>query len=237
MSICLPQLNHRLEFPSPHQALEQPNGLLAYGGDLSPARILLAYHQGIFPWYSPGEPILWWSPAPRMVLYPEKLYVGRSLSKILKKPNYSVWINRDFSAVIQACAHASRPGQQGTWISPQMIEAYTRLHELGWAHSFESWRNGRLAGGGYGILLGGMFFGESMFSYVSDASKCAFVHWVRFLQQLGVGCIDCQMHTDHLSRFGAEFISRDEFLSTVKALSQKQLFLNKWTDCIHHEPT
>ena len=233
---AIPCLDDQPGFPDVSLALSDPNGLLACGGDLSPDRLLSAYRHGIFPWFNPHEPILWWSPDPRMVLFPKRMRVARSLLKRLKRSDYAVYVDRDFPAVIHACATAHRPAQDGTWITRHMIDAYTRLHELGWVHSFETWMGGRLVGGGYGVLIGCMFYGESMFAHVSDASKLAFVHWVRFIERLGVGCIDCQMETDHLSRFGSEFISRDEFLSTVKALLPKRLFLELWTDCIH-EPT
>jgi leucyl/phenylalanyl-tRNA--protein transferase len=236
MSIIIPQLNPlSLDFPDPYSALDHPNGLLAYGGDLSPERLIAAYSLGIFPWFNEGDPILWWSPAPRTVLFPNKLMISKSLKKTLKQKNYSVWINRDFPKVIRSCAEVSRHNQKNTWISEDMQEAYCRLNQLGFAHSFETWVHGNLVGGGYGILIGKIFFGESMFFSLPNASKISFVHMVQHLERMGIECIDCQMHTHHLSRFGAESISRADFLSTVKALTQKQPLSNLWMDCIHDE--
>jgi leucyl/phenylalanyl-tRNA--protein transferase len=198
-------------FPAPELAIKQPEGLLAIGGDLSPERLLSAYRLGIFPWFSEGEPIMWWSPDPRMVLFPDELKISRSLSQKLRRPGHEVRFDSAFRAVMQACAAAQRHGQPGTWITDGIIEAYCRLHELGFAHSAETWIDGRLAGGLYGVAIGKMFYGESMFHHATDASKIAFVHWVRHLQQQGFGLIDCQMKTSHLGLFGAREISRAEF--------------------------
>jgi leucyl/phenylalanyl-tRNA--protein transferase len=197
-------------FPPLARALQEPNGLLAAGGDLSPERLLLAYRHGIFPWFSEGQPILWWSPDPRMVLFPQELKVSRSLAKTLRKRPFEVRMDTAFSAVMQCCAEPRR-GQPGTWISPAMIAAYTRLHELGIAHSVEAWQGDELVGGLYGIALGRMFYGESMFSRATDASKIAFVHLVRQLERWGFGMIDCQMKTAHLASLGAREIPREEF--------------------------
>ena len=204
-------------FPPLERALRDPNGLLAAGADLSPDRLLQAYHHGIFPWFSAGEPILWWSPDPRMVLVPSELKVSRSLAKTLKKPLYEVRADTAFRTVMQACAEP-RPGQPGTWITAQMIDAYTRLHELGYAHSIETWIDGELQGGLYGIAIGRMFYGESMFSRVTDASKLAFVHLVRQLERWGFGMIDCQMKTAHLASLGAHEIPRAEFVHKLAEL-------------------
>jgi leucyl/phenylalanyl-tRNA--protein transferase len=198
-------------FPPLRVALQHPNGLLAIGGDLTPQRLLDAYAHGIFPWFSPGEPVLWWSPDPRMVMFPDELKVSRSLAKRLKKSDYEVRFDTAFREVMQACSTAPREGQNGTWIVPDMIEAYCQLHELGHAHSAETWINGELVGGLYGVKLGGMFYGESMFHRVTDASKIAFAHMVWRLQQQGVDMIDCQMHTSHLASLGAREIPREEF--------------------------
>jgi leucyl/phenylalanyl-tRNA--protein transferase len=198
-------------FPPLRAALQHPNGLLAIGGDLTPQRLLDAYAHGIFPWFSPGEPVLWWSPDPRMVMFPDELKVSRSLAKRLKKNNYEVRFDTAFREVMQACSTAPREGQNGTWIVPDMVDAYCRLYELGYAHSAETWIDGELVGGLYGVKLGRMFYGESMFHRVTDASKIAFVHMVRRLQQQGIGMIDCQMHTSHLASLGAREIPRDEF--------------------------
>lgn len=206
------------DFPPVEQALEDPNGLLAIGGDLKPDRLLTAYRQGIFPWYGEGQPILWWSPAPRMVLFPPELKVSRSLRKRLRQQNYEVRFNTAFRMVMEACAKTPRPDQDGTWITPEMIDAYVRLHELGYAVSAETWIDGTLAGGLYGIRIGRMFFGESMFHRVSDASKIAFVHLVRELEAQGCRLIDCQMHTSHLASLGGREIPRHEFCRLLQEL-------------------
>jgi len=202
-------------FPPVELALRDPDGLLAVGGDLSPRRLLNAYRHGIFPWYSEGQPILWWSPDPRLVLFPDRLRVSRSLRKILRKEMFRITLDQAFPEVIRACA-APRAGDQGTWITPAMQAAYVRLHELGHAHSVEAWLEGKLVGGLYGVAIGRMFFGESMFSRVSAASKVAFVHLVRRLAAWGFGPIDCQVHTDHLARFGAEPVSRARFIDHLE---------------------
>ncbi len=205
-------------FPPLRAALKDPNGLIAIGGDLSPQRLLAAYRQGIFPWFSQGDPILWWSPDPRMVLFPEELKISRSLSKRLKRQDYEVRFNTDFRHVIQACSKLTRKGQDGTWIVPEMIAAYSQLHELGHAISAETWLDGKLAGGLYGVAIDRMFYGESMFHCVTDASKIAFVHLVWRLQQSGIGMIDCQMHTSHLASLGARAISREVFAEKLAEL-------------------
>jgi leucyl/phenylalanyl-tRNA--protein transferase len=214
-------------FPPLERALRDPNGLLAAGADLSPDRLLQAYHHGIFPWFSPGEPILWWSPDPRMVLVPSELKVSRSLAKTLNKPFYEVRADTAFRAVMQACAEP-RAGQAGTWITPQMIDAYTRLYELGYAHSIETWIDGKLQGGLYGIAIGRMFYGESMFSRVTDASKLAFVHLVRQLERWGFGMIDCQMKTAHLASLGAHEIPRAEFVHKLAELVDLAGMTHRW---------
>lgn len=199
-------------FPPVEYALREPDGLLAVGGDLAPERILNAYRHGIFPWFSPGQPILWWSPDPRAVLFPEKLKVSRSLRKTINHHTYRVTFDTAFAQVIRACAETPRRGQDGTWISEEMQQAYIRLHELGYAHSAESWLGDELVGGLYGMRLGRIFFGESMFSRRSDASKVPFVHLVRKLQDDGVVLIDCQVTTEHLLSLGAEEIPRKRFI-------------------------
>lgn len=203
-------------FPPVERALAEPNGLLAIGGCLDPGWLLEAYRRGIFPWFSPGQPILWWSPDPRMVLFPERLVVARSLRKVIRQGVYSVTLDRAFGAVIRACAEP-RDADGGTWITTDMIEAYTRLHELGHAHSVEAWYDGELAGGLYGVALGRVFFGESMFFRRTDASKVAFVHLVRQLHSWGFTLIDCQMTTGHLRRFGAAGIPRADFVRRLDA--------------------
>ena len=214
----LPWLTAAHEFPPLATALSEPNGLLAVGGDLAPERLLAAYRRGIFPWYSPGEPILWWSPDPRMVLFPAEFKVSRSLGRTLRRGGYEVCLDTAFARVIAACAQTPRRGQHGTWIVPEMQAAYRRLHELGLAHSVETWVDGELVGGLYGIALGRMFYGESMFSWRSDASKIAVAHLARYLERLGFGMVDCQMHTTHLASLGAREIPRDDFIARLDAL-------------------
>ena len=202
-------------FPHPDNALTDPDGLLAIGGDLSPERIVMAYLNGIFPWYSPGQPILWWSPNPRAVLFPEKLHVSKSLKKIIRKKIFTTTINQAFEQVIYACAQTARKNQDGTWITNDMQQAYLNLHKLGIAHSAECWQNGQLVGGLYGIALGKVFFGESMFSQQNNASKVAFVHLLDELKKSNYALIDCQVTTDHLLSLGAEEIQRNQFLKLI----------------------
>lgn len=206
-------------FPAPSQALKQPNGLLAASADLTPVRLIEAYSHGVFPWFNADEPVLWWSPDPRMVLFPAELKVGRSLKKVIRNREYEVRLDTAFGRVMHGCAQP-RAGQSGTWISPLMIEAYSQLHDRGVAHSAETWIDGKLAGGLYGVALGRMFYGESMFTAVNDASKIAFVHLVWQLQRWGFGLIDCQMKTGHLGRFGAREIPRRDFMRQVSKLIQ-----------------
>jgi leucyl/phenylalanyl-tRNA---protein transferase len=202
-------------FPPVEKALKSPNGLLCAGGDLSPARLVAAYSRGIFPWFSEGDPILWWSPDPRMVLFPGELKVSRSLRKSLERGVYETRVDTAFREVIAQCA-APRDGQSGTWILPEMVDAYTRLHELGFAHSVESWREGELVGGLYGVALGRVFFGESMFSREPDASKVALVRLVERLRAESCELIDCQQATPHLASLGAREIGRAEFAKRVQ---------------------
>lgn len=214
----IPWLDADAAFPPLAKALKEPNGLLAAGGDLSPTRLLQAYRQGIFPWYSPGQPILWWCPDPRMVLFPSELKVSRSLAKRLRKQDYEIRFDTAFREVMLHCALAERPGQDGTWITSDILEGYCRLHALGHAHSVETWMDDALVGGVYGVAIGRMFYGESMFHRVTDASKLAFVHLVRHLQVEGFGMLDCQMKTAHLASLGAREISRDEFSQQLSEL-------------------
>lgn len=213
----IPWLEPDDPFPPCSTALRQPNGLLAAGADLSPERLIAAYSHGIFPWFNADEPILWWSPSPRMVLFPDELKVSRSLKKTIRNRAYEVRLDSAFAQVMQGCAQ-SRKGQSGTWITPAMIDAYTKLHRKGVAHSAETWVDGELVGGLYGIALGRMFYGESMFTTVTDASKIAFVHLVWQLKRWGFGMIDCQMKTAHLSSLGAREIPRADFLRRVTQL-------------------
>ncbi len=214
-------------FPPLETALVKPNGLLAAGGDLSPERLIEAYRSGIFPWFNANETILWWSPDPRMVLFPSELRISRSLNKILRNSNYEVRVDSAFSQVIQACAEP-RKGQSGTWIHSDMVSAYTVLHEMGLAHSVETWVGGELVGGLYGIAQGKMFFGESMFSRTHDASKIAFVHLVKQLERWNFKMIDCQMKTTYLASFGAREIPRKEFSQKLKELVNYSNQIEKW---------
>jgi leucyl/phenylalanyl-tRNA--protein transferase len=221
-------LDEYTPFPPLHTALREPNGLLAIGGNLTPQRLLMAYGRGAFPWFSAGEPILWWSPDPRMVLFPEELKVSRSLARRLQRADYEIRFDSAFREVMLACSATPRPGQDGSWIVPEMVEAYCRLHELGHAHSVETWVDGKLVGGLYGVAIGRMFFGESMFHHAPDASKIAFVHLVRYLQHHGFGMIDCQMKTAHLERFGAREIPRAEFATRLDELVNMPHYFNQW---------
>jgi len=225
--VPLYRLAREVAFPDPRDA--EPDGLLAVGGDLSPDRLVAAYAAGIFPWYGPGSPILWWSPDPRLVLQPERLHVPRSLARTLKRGRYRLTADTAFPEVIRACAGAERPGQDGTWITGAMVAAYERLHALGLAHSFEAWEGGTLAGGLYGVSLGSAFFGESMFSVRPDASKAAFVRSVEHLRDHGVELIDCQVRTDHLARFGAEEVPREDFLARLAAALAAPTRQGRWT--------
>lgn len=201
-------------FPDPEEA--DPDGLLAVGGDLSPQRLLTAYSNGIFPWYADDSPILWWSTNPRLVLLPDELHVPRSLRRRLNKGTFRFTLDANFPAVIRRCACCPRPEQEGTWIVDEMVEAYIVLHELGFAHSVEAWQGDDLVGGLYGVSLGSIFYGESMFYHVPDASKAAFVVFVEQLRKWGFTLIDCQQTTHHLLRFGAEEMARYRFLAMVR---------------------
>lgn len=228
----IPWLTPETPFPPLGTALTHPNGLLAAGGDLSPQRLIAAYRCGIFPWFNEGDPILWWSPDPRMVLFPPELKISRSLRKTLKKANYTIRADSAFNQVVRACAEP-RKERPGTWIHDEMIAAYTALHEMGLAHSIETWMEGELVGGLYGVAQGKMFFGESMFSRTTDASKVAFVHLVRHLERRGFKMIDCQMKTAHLASFGAREISREEFSLKLKELVNYPERVDKW--CMDNE--
>ena len=206
----------------------EPDGLLAIGGDLSPRRLLAAYSAGIFPWYSEGEPLLWWSPDPRFVLFPEELRVSRSMRQFLKKGIVETTFDRAFPAVISACGSRPRPGQDGTWITPEMVDSYSKLHELGFAHSVEVWQDGTMVGGLYGVSLGRMFFGESMFSAIPNASKAALIALVSFLRERGFDLIDCQVETGHLRSLGACFISRGEFCRLLHDSLRRETLRANW---------
>jgi leucyl/phenylalanyl-tRNA---protein transferase len=224
------RLDDRLVFPPVHLA---EDGLLALGGDLRPERLLLGYTQGIFPWYAENLPILWHSPDPRMVMATDDLVVQRSLRKAIKKQPYELRMDTAFAQVLEGCAMVPRPGQTGTWLIPEMVDAYVRLHDLGFAHSIEAWRgsgkHAELVGGLYGVSLGGAFFGESMFARAPDASKIAFVASVRQLDAWNIQLIDCQVHTDHLERFGAFEVPRSEYLEMLHVALDQPTKRGKWT--------
>jgi len=220
------KLSSKLEFPPP--SLAEPNGLLCVGGDLSTERILLAYSSGIFPWYSENEPVLWWSPDPRLILYPEKIKISRSLKKKIKTNTFKVTIDQAFNDVIYACANTRIQNSEETWLTDEMIAAYKRLHKEGFAHSIECWKDDELAGGLYGISLGGCFFGESMFTNISDASKIALVKLADFLKENGFDLIDCQITTDHLTSMGGFEVPRQTFLKQLKNSLEKPTISGQW---------
>jgi leucyl/phenylalanyl-tRNA--protein transferase len=220
------RLGELLAFPPPGHA--EPDGLLAVGGDLRPERLLLAYSEGIFPWYDDSLPILWYAPDPRLVLVPEELHVARSLQKTVRQERFRITLDGAFTEVVAACAHVSRAGQSGTWITGEMEEAYCQLHASGYAHSVEAWLGERLVGGLYGLSLGAAFFGESMFHLLPDASKVAFVTLVRQLQRWKFRLVDCQVHTEHLERFGARPWPRDRFSSELRVAQQVPTRRGRW---------
>jgi len=220
--------NEHLVFPPVH--LAEPEGVLAVGGDLTPERLLKAYSQGIFPWYSPGEPILWWCPNPRFVLFPEKLKVSKSMRPYFNQQKFQISFDQQFETVMRECGNVPREGQDGTWITEEMVEGYTQLHEMGYAHSVEVWDGEKLVGGLYGISLGKVFFGESMFAKASNASKFGFISLVRKLEERGFWLIDCQQETPHLARFGAESIPRKDFIQTLERNQQAKTIKGKWND-------
>jgi leucyl/phenylalanyl-tRNA--protein transferase len=209
-------LDNELIFPPVH--LAESDGLLAIGGDLSPERLLLAYRSGIFPWYE-GEHILWWCPDPRFVLFPEELKISKSIKSLLNNNVFELTINKAFDQVIHHCKETKRPGQEGTWITDEVEKAYSKMHMLGYAHSAEAWKDGELIGGLYGIRLGNVFFGESMFSKVSNASRFAFIKYVQQLKEEGIKLIDCQIYTDYLESLGAKMIVRQEFITQLNKLT------------------
>jgi leucyl/phenylalanyl-tRNA--protein transferase len=224
--VVVVRLGPELVFPHPDQA--DPDGLLAVGGDLCPERLLLAYANGIFPWYGEDLPILWHSPDPRVVLLPERLHVPRSLRKTLRRDPYRIELDGAFSQVIDRCADVRRGHERGTWITDDMRRAYVRLHELGFAHSVEAWDDEGLAGGLYGVSLGGVFFGESMFALRPDASKAAFVRLVGQLRRWDFDLVDCQVHTEHMARFGAEPWPRTRFLATLSTALERPTRRGAW---------
>jgi leucyl/phenylalanyl-tRNA---protein transferase len=211
-------LDKELSFPPVH--LAEPDGLLAMGGDLSPERLLLAYRNGIFPWYE-GDVILWWSPHPRFVLLPSELKINQAARSLLNKNAFEFTVNKSFRDVIHHCKRIKRPGQEGTWITNEVEKAYCRLHEMGHAHSAEVWKDGKLVGGLYGIKMGKVFFGESMFSEQSNASRFAFINYVQLLKEEGIELIDCQVYTEYLESFGARMIERSDFIVLLRKLIDK----------------
>ena len=219
-----------LAFPNPCYA--EAEGLLAYGGDLSSQRLLLAYKNGIFPWFGKGDPILWWSPNPRLILYPDKFNLRKSFRRVLRSGKFSVTFDKHFSEVIHHCSTVTREGQEATWIVPEMVEAYIRLHQEGFAHSVEVYQEGKLVGGLYGVALGKAFFGESMFSLAPDASKVAFKALSDVLGSRGYDFIDCQMKTDHMIGLGAEVVEREIFLDSLEIATEKSSDMDKWTEFI-----
>lgn len=219
-------LSDELVFPDPR--LAHSSGLLAVGGDLHADRLLLAYSHGIFPWPIPGYPLAWFSPDPRMVLFPDQLRVSRSLRGLMRKGTFEIRVDTDFENVARHCAKPDRRKEQSTWITPEMLDAYVELHRLGFAHSFEAWHDGALVGGLYGISLGAGFFGESMYFDVPNASKVAFVALVRQMQRWGFSLIDCQVYTGHLERFGAVEIPREQFLTELDAVLEQPTKRGSW---------
>lgn len=213
-------------FPPVDQALE--DGLLAIGGDLKPARLLEAYANGIFPWYDEDHPIMWWSPDPRMVLIPSQMIVSKSLRQAIKNNVFQVKFDEQFETVIKACGNINRKNQAGSWITKEMVAAYVKLHTLGYAHSVETYHDGQLAGGLYGVSLGGIFFGESMFHTQSNASKVALFHLVQFAMEMGIELIDVQQKTSHLASLGAKTIKRDAFLASLKILLSRPTIKGNW---------
>ena len=207
-------LSNELYFPPVTEADEE--GILAIGGDLSTQRLLLAYRNGIFPWYTDDEPIIWWCPNPRFVLFPDEIKISKSMRAVIKKQTYSFTINNCFNNVIKNCKTINREGQSGTWISKEVIDAYTNLHNLGYALSAETWKNNKLVGGLYGVKMGNIFFGESMFSLSPNASKFAFIQLVQHLKNEGVKLIDCQVYTNHLESLGAKMIDRNDFMRLLE---------------------
>lgn len=217
------------EIAFPHPSLAEDEGLLAVGGDLSPERLLTAYANGIFPWYSEGDPIMWWSPDPRLVMYPQSFKVSKSLRQRMNSGQYRISMDTSFPEVIRACASIFRKDEEGTWIVPEMEEAYIALHRLGFAHSVEVWDEEELCGGLYGVSIGAVFFGESMFHKQRDASKIAFYHLCQFCIENGLSLIDAQVQTEHLMRLGACQISREQFLSELDEAVEKPSIRGPWT--------
>jgi leucyl/phenylalanyl-tRNA---protein transferase len=223
-------VNEKLYFPPVENADE--HGILAIGGDLSPERLLLAYRSGIFPWFNEEDPIIWWSPDPRFVMFPSQLKVSKSMKQVIKKNVFHITFDHAFREVITACQTVKRHGQQGTWITEDMLESYYELHRLGFAHSVEAWRNGKLVGGLYGVSIGRAFFGESMFAKESNASKIAYITLVQKLEKLNFQMIDCQVYTEHLESLGAVEIPRQEFIIALENMLKDDSLVGNWGDLL-----
>lgn len=235
MDISFPYLDENAIFQFPSTAQASGEGIVAMGGNLSPGMLLSAYRQSIFPWYSEGEPILWWSPDPRLVLFPEKLHISHSMVRLFKKNHFSYTVDQKFEQVMRSCGAVVRKGQDATWITEDMIEGYTTLYRLGFAHSVEVWLDGGLVGGLYGISLGSVFFGESMFSKVSNASKAGYILFVKALIRLAFSLIDCQVYTPHLVSLGAEEISRQNYISLLDKGLKSSTQRGSWSNLMNLE--
>lgn len=222
------KLNEK-ELRFPPVDLANKDGILAYGGDLSPKRVLLAYHKGIFPWYSEETPILWWCPDPRFVLFPDELHVSKSTRRLMRKGTFEVTFDKDFEQVLKNCKQMPRKDQDGTWITEELFNTYIEIHAMGYAHSVEVWQNGELVGGLFGVNIGGVYFGESMFTKVSNASKVGFASLVVQLQKRGVQLIDCQVWTAHLESFGARHIKREKFMHNLDILLEAESLNGSWS--------
>ncbi len=220
----------RMGEPFPHASQANEHGIVAYGGDLSPTRLLNAYRAGIFPWYSEGDPILWWSPNPRCILLPEEFVIRRSLAKRIRNGGFEVKFDHDFRGTIESCRKVDGRDKEGTWILPEIIEAYDELYGMGYAHSIETYLNGELVGGLYGVSIGGAFFGESMFSKVPDASKIALAALTQFAKEQGFLFVDCQIPTEHLLSLGAICVERDLFLEMLDASATHDTLMGSWRD-------
>ena len=229
----IPQLTKEIKFPPPHLATEE--GLLAIGGDLKVERIMAAYHQGIFPWYSDETPIMWWNPDPRFVLYPSRLKISKSMKQVLRQKKFKITFDTAFREVVESCQKSPRSDQDGTWITNELIDAFEKIHELGAAHSVEVWQDGELVGGLYGLCIGRVYFGESMFTRVSNASKAGFITLVHEMSKRGIEMIDCQVYTSHLESLGAESISRDQFLGQLEVLLDFESRMGKWTNWLQND--
>jgi leucyl/phenylalanyl-tRNA--protein transferase len=224
-----PYLSEEMDFEFPPVESATDEGIVAVGGNLSPGMLLSGYRRGIFPWFSEGDPILWWSPDPRCVLFPGQAHVSRSMAKVQRQERFSFTLDTRFEQVIQACRTAPRPGLPGTWITRSMLEAYIELHRLGYAHSIEAWQDGELAGGMYGVCLGGIFFGESMYSARPNASKAVFIMFTNEMQRLGLTLLDCQVYSPHIGTLGARNIPRPRFMELLGEGLERETRKGKWT--------